>query len=170
MKRITSAALVMICITLLSFRAKAGGDYFKVYLNNKLILEQAMHEPFNLKQLQLTKANAGDQLVFHYSHCGKLGNSRKIAVKDGKGNLIKEWKFADAAGKQSGMVIPVKDLLALQQNDLEFYYTAKELPKGQLVGSFRVNNQTASRAGTPALQDQRRMAALLPPAGKLSLI
>ncbi len=161
MKHITLAAVVMLCITFLSFRAHAGGDYFKVYLNNKLILEKNLWEPLNLEQLQLGKANVNDKLTFHFSHCGKLGNDRKITVKDGKGNTMKEWKFPDAPGsRQSGMTIAVKDILDLQQSDLQFYYSAKELPKGQLVGSFKVGSKTAFYRSEPV---QRRLAALLPP-------
>lgn len=172
MKRIASAAMVITAITLLSFRANAGGDYFKVYLNNKLILEQHLWEPLKLTQLQLDKANMNDELTFHFSHCGKLGNGRKIAVKDAKGNMIKEWKFADAPGsRQSGMVIPVKEILALQQNDLQFYYSAKELPKGQLVGSFRVGSKTTSQVTAPAIWHvQRMLAALLPPVDRPAMI
>lgn len=157
-----SAAAVMFCITLLSLRAHAGGDYFKVYLNNKLIIDQPVWEPLNLQQLQLDKANENDKLTFHYSHCGKLGSGRKIAVQDAKGKVIREWKFADAPGsKQSGMVIAVKELLALQQSDLRFFYTAKELPKGQLVGTFHVGGKTTTQVTAPAALRQR-LAALLP--------
>ncbi|WP_119080460.1 hypothetical protein [Chitinophaga alhagiae] len=170
MKSMMFAAAVMLCITLLSSRAHAGGDYFKVYLNNKLIIEQHVWEPLKLQQLQLGKANADDELTFHYSHCGKLGSNRKIAVQDAKGKVIREWKFADAPGsKQSGMVITVKELLALQQRDLRFFYTATELPKGQLVGSFHVGSQTTSQVTAPAAQRQR-LAALLPERNTFALL
>lgn len=139
-----AGALAIICLSVFSIQAKAGGDYFKVYLNNKLIHEQHVSQPFSLKQLQLDKANINDQLVFHYSHCGQIGNGRKIAVKDAKGNVIKEWKFEDVSGKHSGMIIPVKELLQLKQDDLQFVYTAKELPKGQLMAAIRVTDKSTS--------------------------
>lgn len=137
-----AAALAIVCLSVFSIQAKAGGDYFKVYLNNKLIHEQYMTQPFSLAKLQLDKANINDQLVFHYSHCGTIGNGRKIAVKDAKGNVIKEWKFEDVSGKHSGMIIPVKELLQLKQDDLQFVYTARELPKGQLMASARLTDKT----------------------------
>lgn len=137
-----AAALAVICLSVFSIPAKAGGDYFKVYLNNKLILEKHVNDAFDLKQLQLDKSNINDKLVFHYSHCGQIGNGRKIAVKDAKGNIIKEWKFEDVSGKHSGMIIPVKELLQLKQDDLQFVYTAKELPKGQLMASVRLTDKT----------------------------
>jgi len=137
-----AAVLAVVCLGIFSLQAKAGGDYFKVYLNNKLILEQYVHLPFDLKQLQLDKSNINDKLVFHYSHCGQIGNGRKIAVKDAKGNVMKEWKFEDVSGKHSGMIIPVKELLQLKQDDLQFVYSAKELPKGQLMASVRLTDKT----------------------------
>jgi hypothetical protein len=137
-----AAALAIVCLSVFSIQAKAGGDYFKVYLNNKLIHEQYMTQPFSLKQLQLDKANINDQLVFHYSHCGQIGNGRKIAVKDAKGNVIKEWKFEDVSSKHSGMIVPVKEVLQLKQDDLQFVYTARELPKGQLMAAVRLTDKT----------------------------
>ncbi len=137
-----AAALALICLSVFSVPAKAGGDYFKVYLNNKLILEHYAYKTLDLKQLQLDKSNINDKLVFHYSHCGQIGSGRKIAVKDAKGNVIREWKFEDVSGKHSGMIIPVKELLQLKQDDLQFVYTAKELPKGQLMASVRLTDKT----------------------------
>ena len=132
------------CLTLATLYAKAGRDQFKVYLNNKLLLEQYVGESVSLKQLQLEKANANDQLTFHYSHCGQIGTSRKIVVEDAKGNIIKKWEFADADGQNSGMVIPVKEVLALQKEDLQFFYASNQLPKGMMIASFHVNNKTTS--------------------------
>lgn len=145
-----AAALAIVCLSVFSIQAKAGGDYFKVYLNNKLIHEQYMGQPFSLTQLQLDKANINDKLVFHYSHCGQIGNGRKITVKDAKGNVIKEWKFEDVSGKHSGMIIPVKELLQLKQDDLQFVYTARELPKGQLMAAVRLTDKTTGYQ--PAIQ------------------
>jgi len=147
-----AAAMSIVCLSVFSIQAKAGGDYFKVYLNNKLILEKHVNDAFDLKQLQLDKSNINDKLVFHYSHCGQIGNGRKIAVKDVKGNIIKEWKFEDVSGKHSGMIIPVKELLQLKQDDLQFVYTAKELPKGQLMAAIRLTDKTTGYhpAASPA--------------------
>lgn len=142
MKTLTN--ILIICLSVFSIQAKAGGDYFKVYLNNKLILEKHVNDAFDLKQLQLDKSNVNDKLVFHYSHCGQIGNGRKIAVKDAKGNVVREWKFEDVSGKHSGMIIPVKELLQLKQDDLQFVYTAKELPKGQLIAALRLTDKTTS--------------------------
>jgi hypothetical protein len=141
-----TAAFLSFCLLAIATQAGSGmgGDHLKVYLNNKLIHEQYIGEPVKLSNLRLDKANADDQLTFHYSHCGKIGTGRKLTVKDDKGNTIREWKFADATGKQSGMVVSVKELLQLKQDNLRFFYTASELPKGQLMASFQLTDKTTS--------------------------
>lgn len=128
--------LAVVSLSAFTSAARAGGDHFKVYLNNKLIIEQSILGTFTIQQLQLDKANVNDKLTFHYSHCGEIGKSRKIAVRDARGKLIREWKFADARGKQSGMEIPVKELLELKQEGLQFVYSAQQLPKGMALAAL----------------------------------
>ncbi|WP_346317803.1 hypothetical protein [Chitinophaga sp. YIM B06452] len=141
-----TAALLSFCLLAITTQAGSGTgrDHLKVYLNNQLIHEQYVGESVKLSNLRLDKANANDQLTFHYSHCGKIGTGRKLTVKDDKGGTIREWKFADATGKQSGMVVAVKELLQLKQDNLRFFYTATELPQGQLMAAFHVTDKTTS--------------------------
>ncbi|MGX5818812.1 hypothetical protein ACWKWU_11485 [Chitinophaga lutea] len=172
MKRFIRTTLVLLGATLLYLPAMAGGDHFKVLLNGKVLIQQAMYDKFNLKQLDLSQANAGDVLTFHYSHCGRVGTGRKIAFRDAKGNVVKEWAFADAKlptdaygnvkGAEAGMDIPVKDILALRQQDLQVAYTAKELPKGQLMAAFHIVRSTTSEVLSKAFRPL--FAALLPSA------
>lgn len=133
-------------MTFATLRAGGGRDSFKVYLNNRLIYEQWVGEKISLDALQLDESNRADNLTFHYSHCGKIGTGRKLSVKDADGKTLREWKFANAEGKQSGMVVPVKELLQLRQQDVSFFYTASELPKGQLMASFRLRSTAVSWA------------------------
>lgn len=121
-----------------SFTVKLGGEGFEIYLNNKLILWQSVNKPFTLHSLQLDKANKDDQLVIYYHHCGSTGKDRTIAIKDDKGNTIKEWKFADASGTNNkGMTIPVKELLQLEKNysqtNLNLVYFSQQLPQGRAL-------------------------------------
>ncbi|WP_157962809.1 hypothetical protein [Chitinophaga deserti] len=144
-KFLFSALTVLLGIfTFASLQAGGGRDSFKVYLNNKLIHEQYVGQEMQLDKLQLDESNLQDKLTFHYSHCGKIGTSRKLTVKDAAGKILREWKFTDAEGKQSGMAVPVKDLLALRQQNVSFFYTATELPKGQLMASFRLHSSATS--------------------------
>src|SRR5688500_8641213 len=118
--------LVLLCGS--AFKAKAGLDSYEIYLNNKLILKQYVNQPLTLESLGLNASNINDRLVIHYSQCNapnKLGKGRSIVVKDSKGNALKKWNFADAKDGHTGMVIPVKELLALEKksplNNLSLY-------------------------------------------------
>ncbi len=139
LKHTSMKALVFttLFVTLFSLSATAGLDSYTIYLNNKLVLKQAVNEPLNLQGLQLDKANANDQLVIYYSEChapNKIGKGRRIAIKDDQGNIVKEWKFADVSGTDKGMLIPVKELLELKKAlNVKFMlvYVASQLPQGQ---------------------------------------
>jgi hypothetical protein len=138
--------LVGLLVLALTFSASAGGDSYEIYLNNKLIMRQFMHEPINIKNLLLDKANANDQIVIYYSHCGQTGKGRSITIKDEKGTTLKEWKYADVSGRH-GMSIPVKELLQLQKKNtspLSLVYTSKELPKGQMLTSVKVDAKSTT--------------------------
>jgi hypothetical protein len=144
--------LATLFVTALGFSATAGGDSYEIYLNNKLIVRQFLHEPIDLKNLSLDKANANDQLVIYYSHCGQTGKNRSITIKDNNGSILKEWKFADAAGR-SGMTISVKELLQLQKKgngQLTMVYASKELPKGQALTSVKLDNKSTTYNMMPA--------------------
>src|SRR5215831_1685092 len=131
----------LLCSTIFSFAAKAGGDTYAVYLNNKLIFKQAGLET-SVNNLQLSKANYNDELVIYYSHCGQTGTGRSIVLKDDKNNILKEWKFADASGSDVSMKIPVKEILELQKKNANaslslVYFSSKYLPKGRLLTSIK---------------------------------
>lgn len=143
MRPVLMTALIFAVLGLSTVTAKAGLDSYEIYLNNKLILKQYVNQPLSLKNLPLSKAGADDKLTIYYSQCnaeGKSGKGRRIAVKDKKGNIVKEWKFADAKTGDTGMVIPVKELLALEKNgggsQLDLYYIAEGRPDGQMLASL----------------------------------
>jgi len=142
------AALTIIIVCLQAFTAKAGGESFEIYLNNKLIMRQAVSQSLTLQSLQLDKANKNDQLVIYYNHCGTTGKNRTIAIKDDKGNTIKEWKFADATGSNKGMTIPVKDLLQFEKNysqvNLNLVYFAEQLPKGRALSALQYTGKSTT--------------------------
>ncbi len=133
-------------LSLFTFQAKAGGDSYQIYLNNKLILKQYVTQPLNIKSLELDKANANDRLVIFYSHCGQIGKERSIIIKDDNEKILKEWKFADVTGRDAGMVIPVKELLQIKSNNnkrhLSLYYYAQQLPQGRKLYSVNAGNHS----------------------------
>lgn len=156
----SALAVVLTCslLSLLAFNVKGGQDVYEIYLNNKLILRQAGNKSLTLQSLQLTKANSNDQLVIYYNHCGTTGKGRSIAIKDDKGNIVKEWKFADASGSNTGMTIPVKELLQLEKNyehsQLNLFYASEQLPKGRTLSAL----QFAGKSTTGRLQQDAWMA------------
>jgi hypothetical protein len=120
-----------------------GLDSYEIYLNNRLILKQSVNQPLGLRVLPLNKAGADDELRITYRHCTLegAGTNRSIVVKDGKGNILKKWTFADASGADWSMIIPVKELLQLEKHnagsDLRLHYTARELPKGETLAFLK---------------------------------
>lgn len=140
-------SLFLLCLAVFAVKAKAGVDSYAIYLNQKLLLKQSVLQPLNVKSLHLDEANYNDQLVIYYSQCNapnKIASGRSLAVKDAKGNTVKEWKFADATGSNTAMVIPVKELLQLTKKNgyvLGFYYTAQGMPEARLLTSLQIDGQ-----------------------------
>jgi hypothetical protein len=142
LKSAWAAVITIIIVCLQGFIAKAGGESFEIYLNNKLILRQAVSQSLTLQSLSLDKANKDDQLVIYYHHCNTVGKGRTIAIKDDKGNIIKEWKFADGStGSKNGMTIPVKELLQLEKSyastNLSLFYSSQQMPKGRALSAVQ---------------------------------
>ena len=136
--------MALVSLTVLMQPLIAGTDSYRIYLNNKLVLQQYVTRSLDLKNLPLSEANANDKLVIYYNHCGATGRSRSIAVKDENGVVLKEWKFPDAPVKDGGMnipagddgmTIPVKEILALQAkvHGLSLFYSSQQLPSGHLL-------------------------------------
>ena len=128
-----TAVLILMTMILQSNSGKSGGDVYRIFLNDKLLLEQFVTLPVKTKALSLDGANQNDHFIIHYSHCGLAGKERSIAMKNESGKVLKEWKFADT--KATGMQLTVKKLSdASGKNGKTFiYYTSKEIPTGKLL-------------------------------------
>ena len=137
-----------ICLTAFMVQANAGLDYYEIYIGKKLILKRAVNQPLSLNNLPLSQANSNDQLIIYYYQCNapdKLGSNRVIVLKDANGNKVKKWKFADAKGADKGMVIPVKELLQLQQegnNSLALFYSAEGREQGEKIAMVAGKSKT----------------------------
>jgi hypothetical protein len=136
--------LVTLCGIAFSFTTTFGLDSYTIYLNDKLLLQQTVNQPLSLRVLELSKARENDQLHINYNHCtikGGAGTARSIVLKDRKGDTVKKWTFADATGSDLKMTIAVKELLALEKahagQELSLHYTARELPKGEMLSMLR---------------------------------
>ncbi len=128
---------VFIALTAFINSAKAGLDYYQIFLGKKLIYERYINKPLSLESLPFGAADANETLTIYYFQCNtpnKTGNNRSIALKDDNGNTVKQWTFSNAQSTQTGMTIPVKELLQLQKSHkkqaLALYYTADGRTEG----------------------------------------
>ncbi|WP_205508308.1 hypothetical protein [Longitalea arenae] len=142
-----TAVFTVTILLLQAFTAKAGGEGFQIYLNNKLILEQSGRQ-FTLQNLPLDKANMNDELVIYYYSCADKGKARSIAIKDDKGNIIKEWKFGDANGPRAGMKIPVKELLQFEKSyansSISLVYISQQQPNGRPLSALLFTSKSTT--------------------------
>jgi hypothetical protein len=144
MKKITFIGALLFTLISLSFTTRFGLDKYEIYLNNQLVLKQAVNQPLNLRVLALDKAKESDQLQIVYSHCMRNngpGTGRSLALKDEAGHTLRQWTFADASGTDLKMTVAVKDVLQLQKknagHELSLYYTSHELEKGEMLSMIR---------------------------------
>lgn len=136
---IRSMLFIMLCTLLFSFKGTFGGDSFEIYLNNKLVFQQFVSLKEGIKTFQLDQSSYNDQVNIYYSHCGKTGKARTIAIKDEQNNLLKEWHFNDAADNSQSMSCRAKELLDFQKkgvSQINLYYSSKELPAGKLLATI----------------------------------
>lgn len=147
---IRSLVLTALCATLFAFSVNPGTDSFSVYLDNTLLLEQYVSRNAVTKTIPLNENSGGEMLKVYYSHCGKVGTSRGISIRDEQNKTLKTWSFPDSeVGASSGMNCRVKEILALQKTSknavLNLVYASKELPDGRLLARIATgNNDKAS--------------------------
>lgn len=128
-------SLVAFCCVALAL--KPGGDRFEIYLNKKLVLKQFLVQSQAVQKISFDKVSSTDQLTVYYSHCGQIGKSRSLTLKDGKGHNLKEWKFPDAQGTDQGMTILLKELVQASKGaDWTLVYSSRELPGGRTLASI----------------------------------
>ncbi|PWT99186.1 MAG: hypothetical protein C5B52_11010 [Bacteroidetes bacterium] len=113
-----------------------GGDVYQIFLNDKLILKEVVYRPSeaSMKQVQLSQAEANDNLVVIYYHCGTIGTGRHLSLKDESGKVYKDWAFANDPAQKS-MTIPVREILKFkdQGHSLSLVYNSDQLQNTQRV-------------------------------------
>jgi len=145
---LTSGLLVVICLTAFIGTATAGLDHYEIYIGKKLIFKRALNQPLSLEHLPISEANSNEQLIIYYYQCNapdKMASSRVITLQDAQGNKIKEWKFADAKGSNTGMAISIKELLQLQKtgkSSFALFYSAEGKPQREKLVSVASISKT----------------------------
>ncbi len=118
-----------------------GGEGYTIRMGNRLLIEQHVTAKSTVPSLSLQQSDAAEELSIYYSHCGQIGTSRSLSIRDTKSKVLKEWKYMDAANQHTPMVCKVKDILALQRERgsvVELVYSSKELPDGKVLASVTV--------------------------------
>ena len=137
-KIVLLAALVTASTILLSFKP-AGGEGFEIYLNNKLVMQRFGNQINDVQELQLDRPGPDDKLVVKYHHCGKVGKNRIITIRNENNEVLKEWRYADAATPVSAMSCRMNEIMSLEKikaSELKLYYSSSELPKGRQLASI----------------------------------
>ena len=130
-----SLVLVTVATMVCSFSPEPGGDSFTIYQNDRLLLKQYLASDASVKTISLLEDSGDDVLKLYYSHCGKIGTSRKIGITgEGKKELA-SWTYADSKGaSHEAMICKVKDIVALQKKtgngSLSIVYYSNEIPEG----------------------------------------
>jgi hypothetical protein len=157
---------VFFCMTVFIGTARAGLDYYEIFIGKKLILKRALNQPLKLESLPISQTNSNEQLIIYYYQCNapdKLASNRVITLKDANGKKIKEWKFANAKSSNAAMTIPVKELLQLQKagkNSLALFYSAEGKTHEEKLVSVAAENKTVGFLNKISIQ-QNNIAALL---------
>jgi hypothetical protein len=137
-KALLLAAIVIASTILFSFKP-AGGEGFEIYLNNKLVMQRFGNQINNVQELQLDRPGPDDKLIVKYHHCGKVGKNRIITIRNENNEVLKEWRYADAATPVSAMSCRMNDIISLEKikaSKLKLFYTSSELPKGRLLATI----------------------------------
>ena len=137
---IGSLMLIPLSAILFAFSPAPGGDSFTIYLNDKLLVQQYVHADKSVKTISLYSVNANDELKVNYSHCGKIGTSRRIVFKD-QTKPLKEVRFSNVTGDAlPTMSCKVKDIIALQKTGkINLVYISDELPEGKTLATLSIN-------------------------------
>ena len=148
-KKVKSIFLFGLSVLLLSFSTNWGGDSFQIYINKKLVVKDYVQASQGTKSFQMDKASYDDQVDIYYSHCGQVGKSRSITIKDENNRLLKELHFADYNGNNSGMSFKVSDFLNWDKKNgvdqLNIYYSSKELTSGRLLASIMLAQDSKAK-------------------------
>jgi hypothetical protein len=147
---IRAIGLLALLIYFASVSAKAGGDGYEIYLNNKLILKQYQGQNLSLTSLVLSEANVNDKIVICYTRCNvpdQSGKSRSITLKDNNGNVLKVWTFNNLAEDKGSMSIPVQEILELQkktgEKPVSIFYAAQDHAQTQILPSLQLSIRNA---------------------------
>lgn len=160
-KSFVSKSLLLVAFYFAAFAgtAKAGLDYYSIYIGKKLVFTRAVNKTLSLENLPISETDMNEQLVIEYYQCNipdKTGKNRSISLRDDNGNVIKQWKFADARDGNTKMTIPVKELMQVAKSSkaksLSLYYAANGKTKDEQLAFISGGSKTVGRVFQRQLQ------------------
>lgn len=136
---IRSLVMIVLGTVLFSFSERVGGDHFSIHLNERLLLKVFVFEEKAVNNIALTSADASDVLRVRYSHCGKTGTERALAIQDSHKRTLKRWSFAGNASME--MKVSMDDILSVAKKSpnesLQLIYSSVEIPEGKALAAIR---------------------------------
>ncbi len=147
LKKIARGLTLVSLLAMFSFTFPFGGDSLEIFLNKKLVFRQFMHMDESVKTVTLGPSAVNQQLEVNYRHCGMVGKSRMLALKNLKNQIVKTWNFTDVNSKDATMTINVQDIVkGLKKNEdrVHLYYSSKELPGGKILADIVYQTQTVA--------------------------
>jgi hypothetical protein len=141
-------ALAVLFATTSSFSGTWGGDSYRVYVNNKLVLEQFVHGQKTIPAIALDQRSPNDEVRVFYSHCGKVGHARNLAIRDKSDKVLKQWKFADiTSASDAPMSCKASEIVNLQKDGgkLGLHYSAKEMPDWKMLAVISVGKDNVGQ-------------------------
>jgi hypothetical protein len=137
---------ILLIIILSSFSVIPGGDSFKIYVNNKLVIQEHLYGRKETARL-VVNPESDEQVSVEFNNCGKLNTARKLIIKDGENKIVKKWEFTDSPDLKSPMSFKVSEITAISEKmqNMNLYYASNEVANGQLLASINLNQKTARR-------------------------
>lgn len=125
-----------------------GGEGYTIHMGDRLLLEQHVTLKSAVPNFSLYQRDADETLFIYYSHCGQIGMSRSIAIKNHQNRVLREWKYPDAVSGNAPMVCKVKDILALRReagSSVQLVYSSKEIPSGKVLANVTLSMEGVAR-------------------------
>ena len=136
--------LTLVTIILVSFSTVPGGDSFKIYLNNKLVMQEHFYGRTETPRL-LLNSDSDEQVSVEFNNCNKSNTARKLIIKDGENKTVKTWNYADSPDLKDPMSFKVSEITALTEKmqNLNLYYASNEVADGLLLAGIDLTHKTA---------------------------
>lgn len=146
-----SGVKLFTCVALSAFLFSfygIGGEAYTIHMGDRLLIEKHVTLKSAVPNFSLYQGDADEELFIYYSHCGQIGTSRSIAIKDNQNSLLKEWRYADAVSGNAPMVCKVKDIFDLQREaagSVQLVYSSKEIPSGKVLANITLSMDGVAR-------------------------